>query len=410
MRRLLVALIVLALATPAAGMDSILTARAGGMVGGGLTRYFQLSGAYTAQATDLYGYTWISAAGTLQSFKFLLSAAPTPGTADFTIYKNGVSQITFTASGSTVAYEPSGSFTVAAGDYVHVGCVGSATVTASDALYYCTFTGSSSNQALITGGSLSGTTNTTANRYGPCMGGSAGLVATVDDVRQVVPTGGTISHLYTALNSSITGSYTVRLYVNGSASALTVDIAGTTPVGDTTHSVSVSAGDLIAIEIVPNSPSATRRLQWGMRWNPTTDGEGLLLAGSGDALNATQTEYNWLNNSQGSWTTGESTRQLYWPAVQLSDLFVALTAVPNTGNNYAFTLRDDAADTSLTCTISDSATTGSDTSHTVTPAAGSLIDLQVVPTSTPDAADAYWGMVAYIAPPAGTTKRVMVIE
>lgn len=411
MRRLLAVLLLLALAAPAAGMDTILTARANSAASGGVVRWAQLMGNYTALADSLYSYTWMSSAGTVKDFNFLVSAAPGSGQADtLTVYKNTTAQFTTIISGTSTTAAPSNSFTVVAGDYVRVRCAASAGATGADLLFYSTFTGSTAGQSIVTGGSGSTTNSTTANRYAGLMGVST-FSATANDMRQVMPTGGTFSNLYVSANTALTsGSYAVNLYVNGSATALTASLTNSgTTASDVTHSVAVSAGDLVEIETVPSSPNATKRIQWGLRWTPTTDGEGLLIGGSLNDLNQTTSEFNVLNNSSGTWSTSESTFQSYWPAVELKKFYTTLSAAPNTGNNYAFTIRDDGAGSALTLTISDAATTGSDLSHTVTPGAGSLMCLGVVPTSTPDVADAYWGLVAYIAPPAGTTKRVMVI-
>ena len=414
MRRLLALALILA-ALPAQAMDTVLTARANGMQGNGLTRYFGLHGSAAAFTAAEYGYTWMPAAGTLSEFNFMVTVAPSSGQqTDFTIYKNGSSEITFSISGTSTTAAPAGTITVAAGDYLYVQAVGSVTSAGADVLYYCTFTSTTGGQSLVTGGSGSSTNSSSANRYCGLMGVST-WSATANDMRQCMPTGGTFSHLYVSDNTALTsGSYAINLYVNGSATALTASLtsAGTTA-SDVSHSVNVSAGDLVSIECVPTSPNATKRIQWGLRWTPTTDGESVLLGGSSNDLTQNLTEYNPLNTSGVAWTTTEANFQILWPAVMLKDLYVATSGAPGASpNSWTFTVRDDGSDTAITLTIGEGQTSGNDTAHTATPSAGSLIALQCAQNSVPDANDGYWGIVAYIEPPEppASSRRVMVIE
>lgn len=69
-------------------------------------------------------------------------------------------------------------------------------------------------------------------------------------------------------------------------------------------------------------------------------------------------------------------------ASTLSNFYVELSAAPGVGNSVAVTVRKNAADTALTLTITGTAVSGSDTTHTVTVAAGDLLDIKVVPTGT----------------------------
>lgn len=69
---------------------------------------------------------------------------------------------------------------------------------------------------------------------------------------------GTFRNLYVrASTNSWTATASVTLYVNGVAQALTVNLSGTTPVNDQTHSVTVADGDLVAFGLTLPAGSGT---------------------------------------------------------------------------------------------------------------------------------------------------------
>ena len=59
----------------------------------------------------------------------------------------------------------------------------------------------------------------------------------------------------------------------------------------------------------------------------------------------------------------------------LKNLYCSVTTAPGGGTSWAITVRDDASDTSVTCTISNTSTTCNDTSNTATVAAASLLTI-----------------------------------
>ena len=77
----------------------------------------------------------------------------------------------------------------------------------------------------------------------------------------------------------------------------------------------------------------------------------------------------------------------------LSDLYVRLEGSPGGSTSYTFTIRKGGLDTGLTCTISGSATSCSDTdpAHAVTFSAGDLISVRAVPSAAnPTARSMRW--------------------
>ncbi len=65
------------------------------------------------------------------------------------------------------------------------------------------------------------------------------------------------------------------------------------------------------------------------------------------------------------------------------NLYVEVVTAPGAGTSYAFTVMVNAAATALTCTISGTATSCSDTTHTGAVTAGQTVSLRSVPSGTP---------------------------
>lgn len=74
------------------------------------------------------------------------------------------------------------------------------------------------------------------------------------------------------------------------------------------------------------------------------------------------------------------------------NLRITLRTAPGAGKSRTFTLRKNAADQSVTVTISDANTTAVDTTNSFTYAAGDLLSVKSVPTSTPAASIVDWSI------------------
>jgi hypothetical protein len=88
----------------------------------------------------------------------------------------------------------------------------------------------------------------------------------------------------------------------------------------------------------------------------------------------------------------ESANMQFMPVAGLvSKFYVILDGSPGTGKSYTFVVRKNGStSTSVTCTISDAATTGSDLTHSVSFTAGDYISIMVTPASNPTAVAMGW--------------------
>jgi|SRR5262245_26830153 len=82
----------------------------------------------------------------------------------------------------------------------------------------------------------------------------------------------------------------------------------------------------------------------------------------------------------------------------IKNLFAAVSAAPGASKSWAFTVRKNGVDQSLTCTISGaSATSASDVANSFTVAAGDEIEIKVAPSGTPTASKAEWSAELVVA-------------
>ena len=79
-------------------------------------------------------------------------------------------------------------------------------------------------------------------------------------------------------------------------------------------------------------------------------------------------------------STGNATEfavQVPTPSATIHGMYVFLAVAPGTGSSATFTWRDNGSSESLSCTISDTAQTCSDTTDSFIAAQGDLLDIQV---------------------------------
>lgn len=92
--------------------------------------------------------------------------------------------------------------------------------------------------------------------------------ATESDVQQIMQVAGTVTNFVVRLTGTAGASpkqYVFTVRKNGTNTALTVSITGTTQTTatDTVHSVSFAEGDLISVESAPTNTPTARAIKWG---------------------------------------------------------------------------------------------------------------------------------------------------
>lgn len=322
---------------------------------------------------------------------FIYITAPGVGKSRaFTVMKNGVAtSLSVTVSGTnTSGSDTSNSVSLAAGDTISMKSVPSGTPASTTSHWFI-------RQAATGLAGVLGSDNNTdtgATDYHVAQGYSVGD-ATRTNVEAPVPASGTLKNLYVKLSAAPGAgtSYAITLWKNGSATTLTTTISGGTDTAgnDTTHNVTVAAGDLIAIEVVPSGTPSAVGMTWGMSFAPDTSGQSFLLQSDPLAPSTTVTNYQTPQGQGGSsWNSNEGNRYYNIGSITLKGMYVALTTAPGTGNSWVILVRQkpvggSSGDTSVTVTISGTNTTGNITGQTVSFGDGDETALKSTPSGTP---------------------------
>lgn len=384
------------------------------------TEYNVVGGAaaWLAGASKEQLATVISTGGTLKNLRVELNDVPGTGTYTFTLHRavgigawaNTALTCTVAADGTTTS-DTSNEIAVAAGDVVLLECNPDSPDNARYAKWSMVFEGDTANESLLLAQVNAWASDTV---YCSPMGVTASGFTTEDDARCVCPTGGTIKNLYVQLHTDPGGgddAYKITLRIGGVSKALTVTITADDRTGNNVaDEIAVSAGNVLTVMVEPlNSPSAWPYMAVGMTFVADTDGESLILGGLESNLDDTNTEYSSLNTHRRlDWKATEAEKYQLAQVCTLKKLYMLLSDSPGADNDYTFTVRKNAASpaSGLVVEIADAATTGNDTTNTITIANDDELDLMVVPTDTPTVRDAYWGLVGFISPVAGWTGKI----
>jgi len=392
---------------------------------GSIITYGPLMGVQGVNSSFYLAMQIIPTGGSLSDLRVQLSAAPGAGNSrTFELYKNAAATgLIVTISNTDTIGSTVGTVSVAASDSVAIRSSYSGSPAAANAHWSLFFTGDTANESIILGNSGGTGLSTTLTRY--CsVANSMAPTATEIDCKQIIPTPGTLKKFYWACTDPGTSPDTYRATLRkatgtgalGSTTITSDIVADNTAGNDTTHTVSVAAGDAIAMMFEPiSTPSVASTANWGMVFVADIDGESMILGGSTAALSSTATQYNAVAHQGGTWNGTEYVSPL-WNVINacvLKKFFVQLSGSPrgnNDNDSYTFNIRRwQGVNTGITVTISDGGTgnmVGNDSTHTYDAAAGTILSQQSVPSSSPTSRDAYWGLVCFIAPPVVITPPV----
>lgn len=407
-------------------MNQVLPAASNGFnLSGSVTAYNTISGGHNWSTTEAVRKQLIAASGKLKSLKVELSGAPGSGKSyTITLRINGVdTALTCTiANTDTTGSDTTHQVTVAPGDEVSLSGVPSGTPAEVASYWSLLFEGDNAADSLTLG---LGGTEKTAVHYTPVSDSVGTHYPEPDEyVWQLVSTPGKFKNLYVKLDTSpgtAPEAYRFKLYVNGVATALTCDITAPDITGnDTTHEVTVAAGDRLSFRMEPlNSPTNNCRVYHGMVFEADSGGESLILGGSIEEVeDGYTTPHVGPRGIDFVSLALEATRQQLGQQCIIGNLYVMLENAPGVsgdGKSRTFTLRVNGVDTEITCTLDGDSpnpfgtvVTGNDTSHRVTISDGDKISLGHSHTGIPTASDAYWGLSSIIGKvyPLGVLTRV----
>ncbi len=235
-----------------------------------------------------------------------------------------------------------------------------------------------------------GSVSASVTEYIPFVAKASSWQTTVGSNDSPIAIAGVISNMrVTIVTAPSSGkSWTWTLYKNAAATSLTVTISdtGLTAV-DSTHTVAVAPGDLLAWEMAPTgTPTAMTALDISATFKSAVRNESFLVAGSengGSIQSNSATNYAGIQGHP-QWNATEANVSSLMPTSGTLDRFYAeLQALPATGRSYTFTVYKNGAPTSMAVTISDSGVRASDLTHSISFVAGDTISIESVPSGTP---------------------------
>ncbi len=176
-------------------------------------------------------------------------------------------------------------------------------------------------------------------------------------------------------------SRTFTLRINGVDTDLTLTISNTDTQGSNTSDiVSVSAGDYVSIGTTSSGSPASSSAAWSTIFDGTTSKESLVLGGSAVdfSIDGGETFYNHIFGGAVGETSLVHVNQIIPTAGIAKKFYIKLSTAPGSGENATFTVIKNDVEQSLGVTISDAATTGNDTSDTISFSSGDKISLKIV--------------------------------
>jgi hypothetical protein len=261
---------------------------------------------------------------------------------------------------------------VTAGNTAGINIVGTSSPTSNTNIQYAlTFVGINSNESLLSGGAI--LPSNSANNWAPIQGWGVWFATNDAIASNVMPAAGKIDQLY-VIGSSAPGaskSYTITVFQNGSAGGspgnLSCEMTGTgsgagiTSCNDLTDVITVAQGDTISVQSSPAGTPTASTIRWGVRWQPTTTGQSLMLMSDTNTIpGTTATTYTVLNGggfAAAAETNGEVISPVFSGGFSIQSMYVAFSAAPTTGTR-TITLRNPAgtSSTSMLCALSLAAT------------------------------------------------------
>jgi hypothetical protein len=220
------------------------------------------------------------------------------------------------------------------------------------------------------------------------FGGSGGET----EASTVFPAAGTVSDLRMVLstdpdNGASVQSYTFTVRLDGAGTALSCAISDGSTTCQDSDSFSVTAGQLLSMEVVPANTPATGDAYWSAIWTPTT-ADNSILSGCGTDITTGAVAYLSPAGCKFDDADEHDTAIMIPTGGTFKNLYVEISTAAGSGKSWTFKLRNTGDTASIDCAISGvSATTCNSTleSETASASAGDKFVLEVTPSGTPSA-------------------------
>lgn len=357
-------------------------------------------------ASDAIAYAVIPTAGTLSMLTFRPSGSPVTNST-CTLMLNGVATaLTCGTATAAIAHDNVNSITVAAGDKVSVRVVTAVGATTRFYSFAMNWIPSINGENIELGNSNNSAA--VANR----LVGIANVStpnATDAAVRQIIPETGTFKKLYVSVDTDPTVAATAVVFTvmnNGAASALVATVnAGSTTANDTTNSFAIAAaGNTCSLRTTSTGAPTLSPYHWGVVYVTTTSGNFLILGTTGINNLSTTTSYLPMGANRAVTTNETVIAQMVSNAFTTVSIWSLLGTAPGGVTSWTFLLRVNAANSTLSHTITGAAVSGNAASA-VSVAADDLIDFQeAVSAGVPTVGTWKVAIIGNLADPASVTS------
>ncbi len=238
-------------------------------------------------------------------------------------------------------------------------------------------------QVLIGGNSLN---LDSANTAYSTINGESPWNTVKEYMYQVVSPPGTLSNLHIELSAAPGAgtSYIFTILKNDVATAITVTVADAATSGqDDVNTAAVVEGDYLCLRCVPSAgPPAAAYARWTSKFTGTNAKESAIFGVAASPSKVTARYFSPSSSYRYASSTQNNVCQVDSPPGKIRDLIVKLSNAPGSGS-YTLTLYVNAVISTLTVSIADPNTTGSDTVNEVAVVAGDRLEMKFVPIGSP---------------------------
>ena len=255
-----------------------------------------------------------------------------------------------------------------------------------------------SDYYLAMGSALS---NQSFDLYANPFSGGCPYSATATDYEVVVPHDCTVTKIAGTCQSAPGGTYVYAVRKNNTTdSSFTASVSATVSAVSSAGSLAFAAGDTMVIKRTTGGGTpGWVNAGYCITIVPNVPGEVAIAFGNLAALGTSGTVYEAPHGlgTSNAWDATESNVYIRFPACTLKKLYVKLATATGVGSRTrAFTVRSNAADTSVTTSINNASAGNSGATLNAKHAQGDFVSVKQVASNTPNASSAKVGLVMVI--------------
>jgi hypothetical protein len=337
----------------------------------------------------------IAISGVLTDLKITLDAQPGEGRSyTFVMYLNGnPTNMSVTISGTnTTGEDITHSIQVVTGDILYLKSTPSGTPAAARIRNSLVFLSTSNTDFIMgAGNTLSGTAtiNIPIDGGGTSSGMGAMMISAI---------AGTLQNFRVKLGTAPgTGlTRTITIYNQSGASTIVVTISDANTTGtDLVHTLAVAAGDQLYVKSEVSASLAASEVYFTIEFVSSVASQYTIGGSCSSNLSGTSTQYMYTDSTTTQSSDQHFFEQRYTKDLTIKKMYVGLSVAPGSGGSgkkRTFTLMKNGVATALTVDVLETATDANVVAD-VTIAEGDLLELEMIPTSSPAAALGRWGFL-----------------